>query len=121
MAAFKHSFLLSLLVALSLAGFHMSLAARHLLPTIPPLPKATLPPLPSIPTLPKATLPPLPSTPLPTQPTLPKPTLPPLPNPTLPKLTLPPLPSTPLPTIPSIPTIPNTIPKIPFVSPPPSK
>ncbi|XP_044461044.1 protein PELPK1-like [Mangifera indica] len=121
MAAVKVSILLSLLVALSLSSFDMSLAARHLLdtpvapppalPTIPPLPKATLPPLPSIPTLPKATLPPLPSTPLPT---LPKPTLPPLPNLTVPKLTLPPLPSTPLP------TIPTRIPSIPLLSPPPS-
>ena len=119
------------------------LAARYLLdtpaapppalglPTIPSLPKATLPPLPSVPTLPTTTLPPLPT--LPTQPTLPKSTLPPLPStqvptlptmPTVPKVTLPPLPATPLPTIPttipSIPNIPTTIPTIPFFSPPPS-
>ncbi|KAJ0041443.1 hypothetical protein Pint_27680 [Pistacia integerrima] len=101
--------MLSLLVALSLSSFDISLAARHLLdtpaapppvlPTVPPLPRATLPPLPSLPTLPKATVPPLPSTPFPTQPSLPKPTL----------LPLPPLP-----------IIPTTIPSIPFLSPPPS-
>uniref|UniRef100_A0A2N9ENY5 Uncharacterized protein n=1 Tax=Fagus sylvatica TaxID=28930 RepID=A0A2N9ENY5_FAGSY len=106
--------MLSLMVTLSLSSIDMSLAARQLLdtpaapppaltlPTIPSLPKATLPPLPSVPTLPKSTLPPLPT--LPTQPTLPKTTLPPLPSiplPTLPKSTLPPLPSTQIPTLPN--------------------
>ncbi|ESR39523.1 hypothetical protein CICLE_v10026662mg [Citrus x clementina] len=125
MAALKHCFLLSMLVALSLSSFEMSMAARNLLqapagplPTLPPMPKVALPPMPSIPTLPQATLPPLPT--LPNQPTLPKlPTLPPMPA--APKLTLPPLPSNPIPTtIPSIPNIPSTIPTIPFLSPPPS-
>ncbi|KAK7849737.1 protein pelpk2 [Quercus suber] len=95
MAFSKYCFLLSMIIALSLSSIDVSLATRQLLytpaapppaltlPTVPSLPKVTLPPLPSVPTLPKATLPPLPSTPLPTlptQPTLPKPTLPPLPS-----------------------------------------
>ncbi|KAH9712748.1 GPI ethanolamine phosphate transferase 2 [Citrus sinensis] len=125
MAALKHCFLLSMIVAFSLSSFQMSMAARNLLqapagplPTLPPMPKVALPPMPSIPTLPQATLPPLPT--LPNQPTLPKlPTLPPMPA--APKVTLPPLPSNPIPTtIPSIPNIPSTIPTIPFLSPPPS-
>ncbi|KAI9166220.1 hypothetical protein LWI28_028134 [Acer negundo] len=47
----KHCFLLSLLVALSLQGFEMSEAARHLLdtPAAPTLSTATLPSLPSMP------------------------------------------------------------------------
>ncbi|TQD91375.1 hypothetical protein C1H46_023054 [Malus baccata] len=104
MAFPKIFFLLFSVAVLSLSSVRMSQAARHLLdtpaapppalpvPTIPSLPKTTLPPLPSVPTLPKTTLPPLPS--LPTQP---KTTLPPLPSlPNQPKATLTPTPSNPL-------------------------
>ncbi|GLJ33325.1 hypothetical protein SUGI_0670420 [Cryptomeria japonica] len=93
------------------------------LPSIPPLPKVSLPPLPSIPPLPKISVPPLPSIPnvvasplpklsfppLPNAPSFPKLSVPPLPSvPTLPKLSVPPLPSvSPLPKF-SVPPLPNT-------------
>ncbi|PIM99203.1 hypothetical protein CDL12_28303 [Handroanthus impetiginosus] len=117
MASSNFHLVLSLIMAITLSNIHGSSAARSLLqtsqPTIPPLPKATLPPLPAMPNLPTATLPPLP-----TNPTLPKPTLPPMPA--MPKVALPPLPTNPLPTMPSIPTIPTNMPSFPFLSPPPS-
>ncbi|XAR73474.1 Non-specific serine/threonine protein kinase [Bertholletia excelsa] len=106
---------LSLVFSLSLFSVHPSLAARYLLqnlPTIPSVPKGTLPPLPAmptplptIPTLPKPTLSPLPSTQIPS--TLPNPTLPTVPS--VPKVTLPPMPANlPIPT-----TIPTNMPTIP--------
>ncbi|XP_042509138.1 protein PELPK1-like [Macadamia integrifolia] len=115
MAALTHSFLY-LIVALSCSSISPITAARHLLdtaapppvvpvPTIPTLPKVTVPPLPAMPSLPQATLPPVRS--LPTIPNLPIPTtIPPLPStqiPSIPKTTLPPMPT--LPTIPTIPKI----------------
>ncbi|GFY94068.1 hypothetical protein Acr_09g0005140 [Actinidia rufa] len=96
MAALHHSLVLSLVVLMSFSGIKTSLAARHLLQTMPPiptLPKATLPPLPTMPTLPQVTLPP--PLPKPTLPLLPSSQIPSsLPNiPTLPSIPLPPLPS----------------------------
>ncbi|GLJ33324.1 hypothetical protein SUGI_0670410 [Cryptomeria japonica] len=79
------------------------------LPSIPPLPKVSLPPLPSILPLPKLSVPPLPNIPNVVAPPLPKLSFPPLPSvPSLPKLSVPPLPSvSPLPK-PSVPPLPNT-------------
>ncbi|XP_057842463.1 extensin [Cryptomeria japonica] len=81
------------------------------LPSIPPLPKVSLPPLPSIPPLPKLSVPPLPSNPNVVAPPLPKLSFPPLPNaPSFPKLSVPPLPS--VPTLPKL-----SVPPLPSVSP----
>ncbi|GAB4848787.1 hypothetical protein Ancab_003515 [Ancistrocladus abbreviatus] len=110
MASIKLCFILYFILALSTSSIDMSLAARHLLQTMPPIsslplpkPNLSLPPLPATPKLPQTTLPPLPY--LPTASSLPKPNLPPLPATplpttpaatTLPKPSLPPLPAVPL-------------------------